>query len=202
MVVPSAADILTMTEEDLEVVNEAKVYEAKSHKEGDSEFTAYFQRVSNEVNVQNGYTKMKLKFGDATHIAAAYRLEDARGPYNQAFMDDSEPGAGRNILDTIKSMDAENVAIYVVRYSGGGKLGGRRFEIYKSLAKSAIKALRVKLEKLSRNNRMSHSNSQLSQSSITSVLEEDQYTSAESEIQVDAQMVNQVQHGQDHDQAS
>ena len=58
---------------------------------------------------------MKIGFGDATHIVAAYRLSDVKGPFRQGFIDDNEYGAAWRALAELKKMDAENIAVYIIR---------------------------------------------------------------------------------------
>ena len=60
-----------------------------------TEFLCYFVRVASVDDVHQGLAKMKIKHGDATHIATAYRFENPIGPYNQEYL---EPGAGRRML--------------------------------------------------------------------------------------------------------
>ncbi|WP_071058160.1 YigZ family protein [Pelistega sp. MC2] len=57
---------------------------------------------------------------DATHNCWAFKLKD-----NYRFNDDGEPGgtAGRPILQAIEGQDLVNVAVLVIRYFGGIKLG-------------------------------------------------------------------------------
>ena len=177
--IPTAADILTMDQKEINELKDTKVYEGKMHEEAGSEFGVYFQRVKTEDDVQKGYAKMKLKFGDATHIVTAYKLENAVGPYKQAYIDDGEAGAGRVVLNKLKQSETENLAIFVTRYYGGMHMGKRRFEIYAMLAREAIKQFKQKMEKLDRANRMKRSNSQLSQ--LSSLSQEDQGVNADLE---------------------
>ena len=173
--IPSAADMLTMDFNEINAIEDMCLHQAKSHEEGESEFMGFYQRVKSEAEVQKGYAKMKLRYGDATHVVAAYKLQDAIGPYKQAYIDDGEPGAGRAVLKELKSADCENVAVYVIRYFGGQNLGSRRFEVYADIAKDAIKRIKNKLERLERANRLRRSNSQLSQLSITSMMDEEEF---------------------------
>ena len=153
-----------------------------SHEEGNSEFRCHMQRVKDEAEVQNGLMKMKIKYGDATHIVTAYRLQGANGPFRQDFLDDGEAGVGRSMMEMIQEKKSENIAVYVARYYGGVKLG-KRFEIYKELAKKAAKLLQVKLNKLQRVNRLYHSNSQSSQLSIASQFSQEGATGDELEFE-------------------
>ena len=65
-----------------------RVYKSGEHEEDNSEFLYYFQRVTSVDDVHQGLAKMKIKHGDATHVATAYRLENPVGPYNQEYLDD------------------------------------------------------------------------------------------------------------------
>ena len=167
--IPTAGDILTMEKEELDEVFDTKTYENAIHEESGSEFKVFYQRAHTEQEVQKGYAKMKVHFGDATHVVMAYRLEGAIGPYKQAYLDDGENGAGRAMLNIIKNAMMENVAIYIVRYYGGQNLGRRHFEVYENMTKDALRSLKSKLEKLERANRMRRSHSQLLQLSQLSV---------------------------------
>ena len=66
---------------------------------------------------------LKSKYPDATHHCYAYRINpNALAEFSS---DDGEPSgtAGLPILNQLKSYDVVNVAIVVVRYFGGTKLG-------------------------------------------------------------------------------
>ena len=183
IMIPFPVDILTMDGEEINEALEVKTYEGESHAEQGSDFICHYQKVRSIDEIQQGLVKMKIKYGDASHIVTAYRLENALGPYNQSFLDDGEAGAGRRILATLQKLEAENLAVYIIRYFGGRKLGLRRFDIYCDLAKKAVSRWRTKQEKLARSHRASRSGTQLSQLSIASSVSEtelEQYVSAES----------------------
>ena len=157
---PSMQDILTLSTEELNNVKEVKLHEVGIHEEGDSEFLCYMQKVSSELDVQNGYTKMKIKHRDANHIVAAYHLEGAIGPYKQNFVDNNEHGAGWRMLESLKGHDVNKMAVYVARYHNNGKLGPRRFEIYKNFIKKVARIFNKKQSKLDCAKRLQRSNSQ------------------------------------------
>ena len=71
---PTARDILTMTDQEVQMVKEAKTYESGTHDKKGSEFFCHFQRVNNTEEIQQGLTKMKIKYGDASLVVSAYRL--------------------------------------------------------------------------------------------------------------------------------
>ncbi len=66
---------------------------------------------------------MISKFPDATHHCYAYRIDPLN--LNEFSHDDGEPSgtAGLPILNKLKSFNAVNVGIIVVRYYGGTNLG-------------------------------------------------------------------------------
>ena len=169
--VPTVADLLAMDQEEMdEINNTTRVYTASKHSEKGSDFVCHFQRARNIDGVQKALIKMKLEYGDASHIVTAYRFGNAFGPFNQGYCDNGEFGAGWRALAALKETCSENIAVFIIRYHSGPKMGYRRFEIYKDLAKKAAGYLKGKLEKLQRDNRSRRSGSQLSLLSITSMV--------------------------------
>ena len=160
---PQVSNILTLDDAEIHSLHEIRTHEGGQHQEGDSEFFCHYQKITDTNDAEAGYAKMKIKYGDATHIAAAYRLEGADGPFKQGYDDDGEEGAGRKILQELKESDTYGTAIFIARYFGKKKLGSQRFEIYSHLAKSALKSKKARAEKLKRANRLRRSGSQLSQ---------------------------------------
>ena len=182
---PNIVDILTLSDEEIEHIHQVKTYSAGEHEEAGSDFMCYFQRVSSVEEVQQGLAKIKIKHGDATHIATAYRLEDPVGPYRQEFFDDGEFGAGRRMLDVMKSEEQVKMAVYIPRYHGGENMGKRRFEIYEMLTKKAVGILKQKLARLSRINRQRRSGSQLSQLSQSSMDDVPEVEASQEELTTD-----------------
>ena len=159
---------------ELEAIKEVKVHESSKHQEKGSKFICCYQRAMTTSEIEAGLSKMKIKYGDATHIAMAYRLENADGPFNQGYLDDGEQGAGRAILKPLKNKETNDLVIFVARYYGGAHLGPRRFELYTQLAERAINSHKTRMDKLLRANRLRRSESQLSQLSMASDLSQDQ----------------------------
>ena len=81
-----------------------------------SQFLSYFQKVKSVDEVGKGYHKMKIRYGDVTHIAVAFWLSHTRGPYSQEGSDNGELGAGRFILKVLKQKNVEGVCVYIVHY--------------------------------------------------------------------------------------
>ena len=170
----TARDILTLTHEEVEALHNTKTHDAGNHNEQESEFYCHYMRICDITDIDTGYAKMKVKYGDATHIAHAYSLVNADGPFGQGYYDDGEEGAGRAILKEMQDKGSNNLAIFTARYSGQRKLGVRRFEIYSKLACKAVQNHRVHMDHSKRSNRLQCSGSQLSmlsQSSIPSDVE-------------------------------
>jgi uncharacterized YigZ family protein len=86
------------------------------------------------------------EFSDATHVAYAYRIHESNGLVVR-FSDDGEvPGtAGRPILNHLEGRHLINVALLVIRYFGGIKLGvGGLGRAYGAAAKSVLTASTIK----------------------------------------------------------
>ena len=130
---PTASDVLHLTDEERQAIKTVKVLEVGEHSEKNSEYVCYVQKVKTISDVQNGFYKMKIKFGDATHVSCAYHLTEAYGPYNQEGIDDGEHAAGHTILGILRKKQLSNICVYVVRWYGGVKLGNHRFEIISHL---------------------------------------------------------------------
>ena len=121
----TAARILTTTDTEQQDIRATKLYKGEEFTEKGSDYISYTQKVKTVKDVQKGLYKMKFKYADATHISCAYRLDNAKGPFRQEYMDDEEPGAGRTILQAIKDRGLTGVAVFIIRYYGGIKLGKR-----------------------------------------------------------------------------
>ena len=136
ILVPTARDILTLDDSEIEEIHETKIHEAGTHQEDESEFYCYYKKVSSTAEIETGLAKMKIKYGDAMHIAVAYKLSKA-GLRGQGYVDDGEEGAGRAMLKELNSKNLEGLAVYTARYYGSKHLSKRRFEIYSKLAKKS-----------------------------------------------------------------
>ena len=69
---PAVADILMFNDEEYETIKEFRVYESAKHQEKGSEFICCYQHATTTDEVEAGLAKMKIKYGDATHIATVY----------------------------------------------------------------------------------------------------------------------------------
>lgn len=83
---------------------------------------------------------LEREFPDASHICFAYRFFE-QGQLQQRFSDAGEPSgtAGKPILMHIEGQDLIHIAVFVVRYFGGVKLGaGGLVRAYGNTAKQLL----------------------------------------------------------------
>ena len=107
-----------------------------------SRFIAHTRKVNNEQEFKLFLQQIKQQYPDARHHCYGFRI----GPLQAArrgFSDDGEPNstAGMPILNVIDHSDFSDIAIIVVRYFGGIKLGtGGLTRAYSRAAKLAIES--------------------------------------------------------------
>jgi uncharacterized YigZ family protein len=108
-----------------------------------SRFITYCQKVSRPDEFKQLLNSLKKQYPDARHFCYGFRI----GPLNSAlrgFSDDGEPNgtAGMPILNVIDHSEFSDVAIIVVRYFGGTKLGtGGLARAYSEAANSVLKSM-------------------------------------------------------------
>lgn len=108
-------------------------------KDQGSRFLAFAYPVESEEEVRQLLEKARKEYHDARHHCVAYRI-GRKGEVWRAS-DDGEPAgsAGRPILGQIDSAGLSDVAVVVVRYFGGIKLGiPGLIRAYKSATKDAL----------------------------------------------------------------
>lgn len=108
-------------------------------KDQGSRFLAFAYPVESEEEVRQLLEKARKEYHDARHHCVAYRI-GLKGEVWRAS-DDGEPtgSAGRPILGQIDSAGLSDVAVVVVRYFGGIKLGiPGLIRAYKSATKEAL----------------------------------------------------------------
>lgn len=138
---PSAAEILRLDPEELSTTRKASTVFGDSKLVECSEFISYAAKISTIEDVRVAYRKLRIKYADATHIMSAYRLDPPNGPFNQEGTDDGEYGAGRALVTYLQDIKIVNVAVFVIRFYGGKKIGPARFDVIKSLARTALHKL-------------------------------------------------------------
>ena len=169
-VVPTTkAEILRLTDKQLEQIKAIRLVNGPDHVEKGSEFACYAIKTKSEEEVRKAYAKLKIKHADATHISLGYRLNNPMGPFRQEAVEDKDYGIGRSILDVLKKKEITETAVFIVRYYGGIHLGKRRFEIVEQLVEKGIQTLMTKTTK--RRARTQRQNSEESLRSVTSNLD-------------------------------
>jgi uncharacterized YigZ family protein len=109
------------------------------YKEKGSKFISFAFPLFSEEEFKGQLQQLKKDYHDAGHHCYAFKLGLTGNEYR--YSDDGEPGnsAGSPIYGQIKSFELTNVAIIVIRYFGGTKLGvGGLITAYKEAAKEAI----------------------------------------------------------------
>ncbi|WP_338822519.1 YigZ family protein [Mycoplasmopsis felifaucium] len=106
-----------------------------------SKFISLIYEINQKDEIQKIYQDLKKEHKKARHICYAYSLTIDNFNYS-GFSDDGEPSgtAGRPIKELIHMRKVDNIAIFVVRYFGGIKLGGG------GLIRSYVKCANLSLE--------------------------------------------------------
>ncbi|MDX1684811.1 MAG: YigZ family protein [Saprospiraceae bacterium] len=93
------------------------------YKDRGSKFIAYARRVVNREEAEALLQEARKNHFKARHHCLAYRI--GLDEVEERASDDGEPSgsAGIPILNQLKSQDLLNLAVVVVRYFGGSKLG-------------------------------------------------------------------------------
>uniref|UniRef100_A0A8W8J317 Impact N-terminal domain-containing protein n=1 Tax=Magallana gigas TaxID=29159 RepID=A0A8W8J317_MAGGI len=65
----------------------------------------------------------------ADHRILVYRFVDSAGKTHESFWDDGEHGAGRRLLQYMKTNQINNVGVVITRWSGPRHLGPDRWRI-------------------------------------------------------------------------
>lgn len=105
-----------------------------------SRFITYCERTSSQAEFKLFLQRLKKQYPDARHLCYGFRI----GPLSSAlrgFSDDGEPSgtAGMPILNVIDHSLFSDIAIIVVRYFGGTKLGtGGLARAYSEAAKHSL----------------------------------------------------------------
>lgn len=114
------------------------------YKEKMSKFISFAFPVSTAAEAKAQIAQVQKKYFDARHVCWAYMLGSARTEY--MLNDNGEPSgtAGKPILGQINSFGLTNIAIAVVRYFGGIKLGtSGLIAAYREAARQAIEAATI-----------------------------------------------------------
>lgn len=113
-------------------------------KDSGSRFIALAYPVESEEEVREHLVRIRKEYHDARHHCCAYRIGHEGKLWRAS--DDGEPSgsAGRPILGQIDSAGLSDVAVIVVRYFGGIKLGiPGLIRAYKTATADALSSARV-----------------------------------------------------------
>ena len=116
---PRAKELLKLSSSELIDLQEVSITKGTYLLEKGSEFTAFAAKVTSLGGIRKIYQHLKLKYGDATHIMMAYKLEGTHKAYDSDFVDDGEHGAGRRLLALLKNHSDSAIAVFVTRFYGG-----------------------------------------------------------------------------------
>jgi uncharacterized YigZ family protein len=106
----------------------------------DSRFIGIALPAESEPEAREGISSVERQHPDAAHCCYAYRLGTGDGTLERTS-DAGEPAgsAGAPILSVIRGRNLANVAVAVVRYFGGTKLGvGGLVRAYRDAARAAL----------------------------------------------------------------
>jgi uncharacterized YigZ family protein len=109
------------------------------YQEKGSTFLSFVYPIATEEDFKQQLLHLKHSHPNAVHFCYAYRLGVNSEHFR--FSDDGEPSnsAGKPIYGQLLSFDVTNIALVVVRYYGGVKLGvGGLITAYKLAAKSSL----------------------------------------------------------------
>lgn len=143
---PKPRDILYPDEKLFDLADEIDMVKGYDQIHNKSRFIAYAAAIKDYKDVEAAYSKVRMKFADATHVTCAYRIPGDETYNLQDYADDGEIGAGRTLLGTLKQEATLNVVVFLIRYYGGHHLGSQRFQVFRDAAKGALKALRARID--------------------------------------------------------
>lgn len=111
-----------------------------------SRFISCAARVTDEDATRDFLASVRASYPDARHHCSAYILHvDAANPVERSS-DDGEPAgtAGQPMLEMLRGTGLQDIAVVVVRYFGGVKLGtGGLVRAYQDATRAVLKVLPV-----------------------------------------------------------
>lgn len=125
----------------ISIINQTK----SNYKVKGSKFIGYFCPCKSLDDIEKTLIEIKSEHPTATHHCYAYRINPEKTV--EFAQDDGEPSgtAGVPILNALKSAEAVNTLLVVVRYYGGTNLGkGGLISAYKTTAELAIEKAELK----------------------------------------------------------
>ena len=106
----------------MNTIKQESVYEETIRK---SRFIALALRVDSEEAFRDRLEEVRHRYPGANHYVYAYSIRERDGRLCVRFNDDGEPksSAGKPVLAPIQGRELMSVAVVVIRYFGGVKLG-------------------------------------------------------------------------------
>ena len=143
--VPSPQDLLCLSLEDRELLDNIVFEESAPYTLSDSTFKAFSSPISSYEDVKSAYKKIKLDNIYASHIMIACSFKSGAS-YEMFSCDDGEDGGGLTLEKIILSTQFNGYALFVIRWKLGGNMGARWFRCIESVAHKLIKKVKVKGE--------------------------------------------------------
>ena len=137
---PTPVELLQLTEHKLSLIQTKQLFTVEKVQERHNAYYAYACVTDKIAEIRAVYKHLSIKHAGATHIAMAHNLTGLT-PELQDYDDHGEIGLGAKMLRYLIDEEAQNIAVFIVRYAGNN-LGVRRFEIPLELLEQLI--LKVK----------------------------------------------------------
>ena len=140
---PSELELLTMSKEERQLVQEKDLVLSDPYRERDNVYYTYGFETDDIQEIRSIYRHLRLKHIDATHVMMAHNIEGEM-PNLKDSEDNGECGGGAKILNCLLTQQQTNTAVFVVRYYSGTNLGKRCYKIIKEQTDLIIQAIKDK----------------------------------------------------------
>ena len=120
---PRNEDLLQLPVEQLDSILDVQLTQSKPITMMKSTFIGYTCQAKSLNDVEMAYQKLRLLHGSARHIICSYKIASNDLQVAESHCDDGEFGAGRVMLKYLNDNGYDAIAVFVVRYFGGVKMG-------------------------------------------------------------------------------
>ena len=114
-------------------IDKMKLYSSTTKIEEGSTFVAHALKTQSLTEIKREYVKVKQSHPQASHVMAAFVCKNMEG-----HQDDREYGASVKMLQEIKTQNATNICVFVVREYSGVHIGPCRHTIIRNVLNEAI----------------------------------------------------------------
>ncbi|XP_062574269.1 uncharacterized protein LOC134236103 [Saccostrea cucullata] len=137
---PKPENILDMTKADKKKLQQIPMSTIDCADEGNT-FKAAAATTDTYNQVRNFFKKNVIdpSYATAEHNILVYRFKDGNGAIHEGHNDDGEYGAGRRLIQVLRSMNVTNMTCVISRFYGK-HLGFRRFQIMENLMADMVLA--------------------------------------------------------------